>query len=478
MRTELFSAVIALGLVASCGPGALSKSTAKNPLLKQTHSLPPQTAFVVGGSFDDFRETEMYTVGHRLLLGGMEHEADVLERLQKLKELCQIDPFTDVNWGLMAGGADIETEFAVVLGVNFDAAKANACAAGFGMKPSMQGAITAYDRMNVYVTWPAENVIAFAFDEDALEFLLQVANGSPEAGPNPEVRALLSRVDPRATLWGVASALAMKEFVFEEFDFDEFSSNETVPTSGEFMVRLGTSVQVSGSLGYPTAVDATRVVADWQEVLSEVRGSGPLAFFLADLAVRVQGLSSLVEFSLNEEKTTGLLQFGERTIVAERERERRSDEEWEAGRAEREANQERVAREKREAEERANKERAANEAARQARLRAEEREEAARRAAAAKAEKTLRAKAHSDQGRAYLDARVYDKAVEEFKAANALIAHPDFLYNIAFSYDNQRGQGQQALAYYQRYLAAAPGGTMADVSRRRVAKITKKLRAR
>jgi len=477
MRTELFSALSALALVASCGPGAISKSSIKNPLLQQTHSLPPQTAFVVGGSFEDFRETEMYTVGHRLLVGAMEHEADILETLQKLKELCQIDPFTDVNWGLMAGGADIEKEFAVVLGVNFDAAKANACAAGFGMEPSMQGAVTSYDRMSVYVTWPAENVIAFAFDEDALEFLLQVANGSPEAGPNPEVRALLSRVDPSATLWGVASALAMKEFIFEEFDFDEFSSHETVPISGEFRVRLGTSVQMSGSLGYPAAVDANLVVADWREVLLEVRGSGPLGFFLADLAVRVEGLSSLVEFSLTEEKTTGLLQFGERAIVAERERERRSDEEWEAGRAEREADQKR-AREKREAEARANKEREAKEAMRQARVRAEEREAAARQLAAAKAEKTQRAKAHSDQGRAYLDARVYDKAVEEFKAANALIAHPDFLYNIAFSYDNQRGQGQQALSYYQRYLAAAPSGTMADVSRRRVAKITKKLRAR
>tara|TARA_R110002096_G_scaffold433887_2_gene653785 strand:+ start:95880 stop:96251 length:372 start_codon:yes stop_codon:yes gene_type:complete len=93
-------------------------------------------------------------------------------------------------------------------------------------------------------------------------------------------------------------------------------------------------------------------------------------------------------------------------------------------------------------------------------------------------EKTKRAKAYSDQGRAYLDASVYDKAVEEFKKANALIAHPDFLYNIAFSYDNQRSQEEKALDYYQQYLAAAPDGVMADVSRRRVAKTTKRLRAK
>jgi tetratricopeptide (TPR) repeat protein len=55
----------------------------------------------------------------------------------------------------------------------------------------------------------------------------------------------------------------------------------------------------------------------------------------------------------------------------------------------------------------------------------------------------------------------YDEAVAEYRHAYELRADPRFLYHIAECY-RERGAGQQALFYYERYLAAKPDAPERD----------------
>ena len=473
MRTELFLALSLVATTASCGPGAISKKV-QNPALHQTLSLPSQTEFVVGGSFEEFRKTDTYIAAHQLFMDALQQDRDLIELLGRVKYSCEIDFFTDINWGIAVGGDNPKTALAIVLGVNFDEAKANACMSRLALQPFIMGIATYYHDPGVLVTWPSENVIALAFDKEALDFLLEITNGPKDAGVKPKVRSMLANVDPKATVWAVFSDRVV-DGIFREFGISDFLSTDATPTSAELSIRLASEVHAMGKVTYAQEADSVVVTKDWQKAISELDPRNPLAHLVPEVDMRTEGTSSIIELTLGEKNTKGLLRLGERIVQAERERRLRAEVAWIAGEADREAEYARQEREEARAAEEAEREAAA---AREAKAREDKQNSLARAAAAVREERTKRAKAHSDQGRAYLDASVYDKAVEEFKKANALIAHPDFLYNIAFSYDNQRSQEEKALDYYQQYLAAAPDGVMADVSRRRVAKITKRLRAK
>jgi hypothetical protein len=82
------------------------------------------------------------------------------------------------------------------------------------------------------------------------------------------------------------------------------------------------------------------------------------------------------------------------------------------------------------------------------------------------------AHAHFRQGRAYVEAKVYDKAIEEFQAAYKLAPLPDLIFNIAQAY-RLAGDPDRSLAAYKQYLAAQSQGEEADESRAHVAELTK-----
>jgi tetratricopeptide (TPR) repeat protein len=64
----------------------------------------------------------------------------------------------------------------------------------------------------------------------------------------------------------------------------------------------------------------------------------------------------------------------------------------------------------------------------------------------------------------------YDEAVAEYRRAYELRADPKFLYHIARCY-RELGVGEQALFYYERYLAAAPNAPERDEVLDRIAEI-------
>ena len=82
------------------------------------------------------------------------------------------------------------------------------------------------------------------------------------------------------------------------------------------------------------------------------------------------------------------------------------------------------------------------------------------------------AHAHFQQGKAFLDAKVYDQAVKEFQAAYALSPLPELLFDLGQAY-RLSGQAQLALDTYQKYLAVVTDGPLADEARVHVAEMTK-----
>jgi len=70
----------------------------------------------------------------------------------------------------------------------------------------------------------------------------------------------------------------------------------------------------------------------------------------------------------------------------------------------------------------------------------------------------------------------YQEAIAEYRRAYELRADPAFLFQIAESY-RQLGATEQALFYYDRYLAGAPEGTDRDAAEERVSEL-ERLRAR
>jgi len=74
------------------------------------------------------------------------------------------------------------------------------------------------------------------------------------------------------------------------------------------------------------------------------------------------------------------------------------------------------------------------------------------------------AKAYADAGLAAHDRGDYDQAIAHYRKAYDLLPHPAMFFNIGQSY-RLAGRGEQAIEMYRRYLAEAPGGSLAGQAR-------------
>ena len=83
---------------------------------------------------------------------------------------------------------------------------------------------------------------------------------------------------------------------------------------------------------------------------------------------------------------------------------------------------------------------------------------------------------HLAQGHRLYQLGRYQEAIAEYRRAYELRADPPFLFQIAESY-RQLGATEQALFYYDRYLAGAADGPDRDAAEERVSEI-ERLRAR
>jgi tetratricopeptide (TPR) repeat protein len=84
-----------------------------------------------------------------------------------------------------------------------------------------------------------------------------------------------------------------------------------------------------------------------------------------------------------------------------------------------------------------------------------------------------KAAAHYKQGKAFLDAKQYDQAIVEFKAAYAIDKFASHLFNIADAYD-AKGEYDSAIEYYTKYIEADPKGAKVADARARVVAATQK----
>jgi tetratricopeptide (TPR) repeat protein len=86
------------------------------------------------------------------------------------------------------------------------------------------------------------------------------------------------------------------------------------------------------------------------------------------------------------------------------------------------------------------------------------------------------AKAHFEQGRAFQDARAYERAIIEYQAAYAISPQPELLFNIGQCY-RLGGQPRSAVLYYQRYLQLVADGGASDEARAHVATLRRDIAA-
>ena len=80
------------------------------------------------------------------------------------------------------------------------------------------------------------------------------------------------------------------------------------------------------------------------------------------------------------------------------------------------------------------------------------------------------AKGHFAQGNSFYDAGAYDDALREYQAAYKLVPAPGFLFNIAQCY-RLKGDKQNAIDFYQKYIDKSPDAPAADEARDYIAKL-------
>jgi tetratricopeptide (TPR) repeat protein len=78
---------------------------------------------------------------------------------------------------------------------------------------------------------------------------------------------------------------------------------------------------------------------------------------------------------------------------------------------------------------------------------------------------------HYKQGKAYVDVKLFDRAVAEFEQAFSASNSADLLFDIASALQ-LKGARTDALRKYQDYVAATPNGPTADAARIQIAKLT------
>src|SRR5262249_29609491 len=78
------------------------------------------------------------------------------------------------------------------------------------------------------------------------------------------------------------------------------------------------------------------------------------------------------------------------------------------------------------------------------------------------------------KGAKLFNAKQYDQALAEYRAAYALSAKPALLFNIARAL-HEKGDRTEALAHYRRYLAEAPTGPVAAEAREYAAALEREL---
>jgi tetratricopeptide (TPR) repeat protein len=82
----------------------------------------------------------------------------------------------------------------------------------------------------------------------------------------------------------------------------------------------------------------------------------------------------------------------------------------------------------------------------------------------------VQAASHVRQGQAFFQHGDFDRALAEYQAALDLSAEPSLVFNIALCHD-RANRPEDALKAFQRYIALAPDGSVADEARSDIARL-------
>lgn len=502
-------APLALALV-GCFGGAQVNSTLD---YSSSGRLPARVGLVVGVDATRLKQTAFWKrVSPKLAaLAGSETESFL-----KLKATCDLDPFRDLRWLLYVADSGNEgkqiDEGVFIINATWTKAKVDACA----MIQARDGDDEYEDSENKippgpytklregWIGWIDANTAAFAFSRRGVPLLDEVITGS-KTGPNPDLRQQLTRIDSGAVVWmaGVGREGSLDEVDPINTDALEHASGLAASlTLGTVLDMHITAEQEARHVG-ELAKTAAAVDRRLHEKLEDLP-------FLQSIKTSMEGRSVKIDAHLDAagvDLLAGLITEGADREVAQNERYR--DEETyppeaptppapEVPAAPTDADVDGIvddadkcptAPEDKDGFEDAdgcpdpdNDADGIADAADQCPAQPEDRnayedqdgcpDEQKRAGRLAKAE------SHTLSGQAFLKAKVYDKAIEEFAAAYAIAPIPVLQYNIALAYDGLKDKAA-ALAAYRKYIDTDPDGARGkegEYARGRIALLTKQLK--
>jgi hypothetical protein len=320
MRTVLIGlGVAAMALGAGCkksGPGGVGGAAA-GATGTAMDRLPKETSFVVGFSWTKFKDSKLFT----MLQGAMPEESKA--EMQAFKDACQIDPMSDVDSMVIAGGGNMDKDRMLILVKGkWDEAKIGNCAVKYGEKKGKKvttakdGAITTYTaegEQPIHVAWQGDTAIltpaAMEGDKTYLSDLLKQTSSVKE---NAAFMEVLGKVDTGATIY--AAMLVPPGNADMANATNKMTGGTEKLQSGWVTVKLGKDLDTSGGMRFATDAEAKAVADKMNQELEGARADATAGPYLKNLSVTQAGPEVHFKLALSEQQVDQLLEMAKQML--------------------------------------------------------------------------------------------------------------------------------------------------------------------
>jgi tetratricopeptide (TPR) repeat protein len=497
--------------LAACG------GHAPPPTFARASTLPPSVVFVGGFDAVKLKATPLWSkIGSKLIAFGSRRER---RELAELKRLCDFDPVRDLRWVVMAGErvGDPDDGVLIVNGAWSDD-KVQRCAAAYhakdsdrarrpshparsrddlallGQMPAEPAPAPTYssdeeDRPDTsgfkhygdaYFAWLAPDTAAIAFKRRALPLLRKIVENKSSTA-NPALQRAVTRIDPNATMWfaGVGGGDDSRLYHMDPFSTDVLKHAMDV----SFSAVLGNELHAKFAAEQPSLEKVPKLVKYAQERLRDKLEGMPYLDH-----VKISSTGTLIEGTFDLDAPAIDLIAGMIVVQADRKIADDDNDRYDAPPTPVAPEPPPAPPSDRDGDgiidsldkcpdvpEDKNGYQDEDGCPDADQLKALQASQLAAKQAAERAVAEKQAKSHSEQGRAYLDAGVFDKALEEFRTAYQLVPLPKLQFNIAVAYDKMRSK-QEAIDAYKKYVEMEPDDPLAKEARKRIAELTRDLK--
>ena len=210
----LVAALVILPVMAACSKaGQNSKVKSEAGALTIAAALPKSTGFAFGLSITKLRGTKLFA---QLVAQLREKSAD---NLAELKQMCGIDPFSDLDSFVLVGDESLDSKKMIVFVTGkWDEEKVGKCIAAKLEKDAKEanasdkisvkkeGKLTEYtdkDGDKFYSAWLSPQLAVFAPGDEGKGRLADLVGTPGGIKDNPTTGPLLDKVDTAATAWGI-----------------------------------------------------------------------------------------------------------------------------------------------------------------------------------------------------------------------------------------------------------------------------------